>query len=140
MPKNEDELRCAIKSVLTALSRFHSNNLLHRDIRWSNVLKSGYKEWLLSDWEEADVEGYLDPNTRVDPQENLPPEVNVIGGGIYTAKSDIWCVGQLMRNTNFQLSNLGIEFRNYLCHVNPDERPTALIALGHTWLNLIKIE
>jgi hypothetical protein len=45
MPADEEELKAAVKAVLTALRGLHSNGFVHRDIRWENVLHTGTVSW-----------------------------------------------------------------------------------------------
>ena len=40
-PKNEVELRAAVKVVLEALGMLHARGFVHRDIRWQNILYTG---------------------------------------------------------------------------------------------------
>ena len=40
-PKNEAELRAAVKVVLEALKVLHACGFVHRDIRWQNILHTG---------------------------------------------------------------------------------------------------
>lgn len=40
-PKDEAELRAAVKVVLGALKELHGRGFVHRDIRWENILHSG---------------------------------------------------------------------------------------------------
>uniref|UniRef100_U9U0L8 Protein kinase domain-containing protein n=1 Tax=Rhizophagus irregularis (strain DAOM 181602 / DAOM 197198 / MUCL 43194) TaxID=747089 RepID=U9U0L8_RHIID len=52
-PKNEDELRYAICDILEIVSKLHREEVVHRDIRWDNVVKLTNGKWLLIDFEEA---------------------------------------------------------------------------------------
>ena len=45
MPKNEEELRAAVKVVLGALKELHAHGFIHRDIRWPNILYTGQVGW-----------------------------------------------------------------------------------------------
>lgn len=52
LPKNEQELKSAIKCVLEFLEDFHKDELVHRDLRWPNILR-GSTEWFVIDLENA---------------------------------------------------------------------------------------
>ena len=53
-PTSGPELQGAIRDVLTALSALHVRGVVHRDVRWPNVLRApDGKAWLLSDFEHA---------------------------------------------------------------------------------------
>ena len=53
IPKNEDELRNAIRDVLNVVISLHENMIVHRDIRWENIIKLTNDGWILIDFEEA---------------------------------------------------------------------------------------
>ncbi|RGB25181.1 hypothetical protein C1646_724440, partial [Rhizophagus diaphanus] len=53
IPKDEDELRYAIWSVLKSVMILHANEIVHRDIRWENVMRLTDNSWVLIDFEEA---------------------------------------------------------------------------------------
>jgi hypothetical protein len=53
IPQNEDELRDAIRDVLKVVINLHENGIVHRDIRWENILRLTNGGWILIDFEEA---------------------------------------------------------------------------------------
>ncbi|EXX78169.1 hypothetical protein RirG_017400 [Rhizophagus irregularis DAOM 197198w] len=53
IPKDEDELRYAIWSVLKVVMILHANEIVHRDIRWENIMRLTDNSWILIDFEEA---------------------------------------------------------------------------------------
>lgn len=50
IPKNEVELQCAILDILKISDKLHKE-ILHRDIRWENVIKLTNGKWMLIDFE-----------------------------------------------------------------------------------------
>jgi len=53
IPENENELKKAIQNVLNVVKILHENGIVHRDIRWENVIKLTNGGWILIDFEEA---------------------------------------------------------------------------------------
>ena len=53
IPENENELRDAIRDVLKVVKILHVNKVVHRDIRWENIIKLTNDGWILIDFEEA---------------------------------------------------------------------------------------
>jgi serine/threonine protein kinase len=95
-PTTEAELKSALRSVLTALAAFHAEGLVHRDIRWGNVLRSISNSWPLADFEEAGPVGkVLGLSSRNHPEAFLPNEV--LQEKPYTVKADVWAVGNLIK-------------------------------------------
>ncbi|KAG8981312.1 hypothetical protein FRB93_008736 [Tulasnella sp. JGI-2019a] len=88
----------AVISVLEVLQVIHQPPvLLHRDIRWPNIVKSlaDSSKWILIDWEDASeaptfAHSDLEPNSHAPSvmQDNHGPEV------------DIWSVGYLLHKTH----------------------------------------
>lgn len=139
-PTNEQELKSAIRSVLTVLQVFHATGFVHRDIRWQNVLKSRPNSWLFADFEEAAQPGPLDTSNRQNQHLYLAPEVLALdpqGKHQYGTNADVWAVGTLMRECNAAsgeaLSDTGQAFRDLLLSV-VGTRPSAAEALDQAWL------
>ena len=67
--------------------------LLHRDIRWPNVIRSGGNpmEWFLIDWDDASTFPTL-PATHLDPKTHCPSVFESDHG----VEVDIWAVGKLI--------------------------------------------
>lgn len=56
LPSSEHELLQCLECVLEAISMMHGKNLIHRDIRWPNVLKiAKSEEWILIDFDDATI-------------------------------------------------------------------------------------
>lgn len=56
-PCNENQLKDAIICVLEFLEDFHKFELVHRDLRWPNILSIGNNKWIVIDMELADENG-----------------------------------------------------------------------------------
>ncbi|OWZ08651.1 Serine/threonine protein kinase [Phytophthora megakarya] len=54
-PENVHQLLAALRDILKALVALHAINLMHRDLRWDNVLKSTGEgdKWFLIDFDEG---------------------------------------------------------------------------------------
>ena len=138
LPRDEPELRDAIRCVLTALVVFHLRGMVHRDVRWPNVLMYRHDQWVLADFELADADGADLPLGAVQDT-YLPPELLLDGSRAYTAKGDVYRVGRLVREwadakPSAALSAAGRDFIATLCVATPGARPTAEGALTHAWL------
>jgi serine/threonine protein kinase len=56
LPSSEHELIQCLECVLEALVALHARNLMHRDIRWPNVLRiPKTNEWILIDFDDATI-------------------------------------------------------------------------------------
>lgn len=93
LPSSEVELRDAVRSVLRALEALHTRRLVHRDVRWPNVLRSALGEWLLADFELADSIGEALPEQFRDGA-CVPPEARL--GGPWGPACDLWQLGRLV--------------------------------------------
>ena len=87
--------------LATALEFLHRNNILHLDIKSSNVVLQGVTEnhpylidFGLSMIVDDIVEGKYDANTRV-TLDHRPPEI-LSGSRIYNAAVDVWSFGIMM--------------------------------------------
>ncbi|XP_024518782.1 uncharacterized protein LOC9650052 [Selaginella moellendorffii] len=94
MISSEEDLWPAVQSALHGLHALHQGGLVHRDIRWKNILKlpASNGSWMLIDLEtvwktDCTPSCWLrawDDNTLVD--------------GVYTRSSDLYLVGRLMES------------------------------------------
>ncbi|RGB22084.1 hypothetical protein C1646_731247 [Rhizophagus diaphanus] len=127
-PKTEDELRYAIGNILEIVSKLHKEGVVHRDIRWDNVVKLKDDKWLLIDFEEAAKIG--------DERETLIISAPEYANGIDTcqASGDIWMIGKLMDEVKFTLSEKAQNFRNKLMIDDFNLRLTATDALKDDWI------
>ena len=93
MPSSESELCNAVRAVLRALDALHSRGLVHRDVRWPNVLRNAAGEWLLADFELADVTGSPLPE-RFRAAASVPADAR--RGGPWVPACDLWQLGRLV--------------------------------------------
>ncbi|CAB4443508.1 unnamed protein product [Rhizophagus irregularis] len=126
-PKNEDELRYAIYDILEIVSKLHREEVVHRDIRWDNVVKLTNDKWLLIDFEEAARIG----NERDTLIISAPEYEN---GDTCQASGDIWMIGKLMDEVKFTLSEKAQNFRDKLMIEDFNIRLTATDALKDDWI------
>lgn len=88
--KSNHQLRELVNSLLATLAPVHAAGFVHRDIRLDNIVK-GPNGWVLLDWELAGRQGQHVWWTG----KMLPPAVKS-GSELYTCKTDLWQVGQLV--------------------------------------------
>uniref|UniRef100_A0A7S0MP89 non-specific serine/threonine protein kinase n=1 Tax=Cryptomonas curvata TaxID=233186 RepID=A0A7S0MP89_9CRYP len=138
-PRSIAELRCAIRSVLTALAELHSRGFVHRDVRWPNVLKDG-STWRLADFELAGRVGAVVPPAKI-ATIYLPPELQADGNAGYEPSGDVYCVGVLVRELK---GTSGLEYSDEMATwvsrvtcVDPSNRPSAnsLLTEASGWLH-----
>lgn len=86
--RSEEDLLCMVRSVATTLKTVHSVGLVHRDVRWDNILKhGGPNDWLLIDWELA---GFVGEKVWWQGKA-LPPFAR--RGQVYDVQGDLWQLG-----------------------------------------------
>ena len=93
VPSSEGELRDAVRAVLRALEALHARGLVHRDVRWPNVLRNAAGEWLLADFELADAAGEPLPE-HYRRAASVPAEAR--RGEPWTPACDLWQLGRLV--------------------------------------------
>ncbi|PKY33496.1 hypothetical protein RhiirB3_475796 [Rhizophagus irregularis] len=108
--KNEDELRYAIYDILEIVSKLHREEVVHRDIRWDNVVKLTNDTLIIS----------------------APEYEN--GTDTCQASGDIWMIGKLMDEVKFTLSEKAQNFRDKLIIEDFNLRLTATDALKDDWI------
>ncbi|KAG2762262.1 hypothetical protein Pcac1_g25897 [Phytophthora cactorum] len=123
-PENVRQLLTALRDILKALVALHAINMMHRDLRWENVLKypgEGNK-WFLIDFDE----GASSPAAKVNhlKAESHAPELLLSSS--HTVKVDIWSVGFLLKTSPFQDFPSELESMKAQClQTCPSSRPTA---------------
>ncbi|KAG2785211.1 hypothetical protein PC129_g11003 [Phytophthora cactorum] len=123
-PENAQQLLMALRDILQALVVLHAINLMHRDLRWENVLKYSDEgdKWFLIDFDE----GTSSPAAKVThlKAESHAPEI--LSSSSHTVKVDIWSVGYLLMTSPFQDLPPQLESIKSQClQKNPSSRPTA---------------
>ena len=127
-PKTEGELKVAIKCILLGLKEIHKLEIVHRDIRWENVIQISGTDWRLIDFEHSGKAG-KEPGFHLDW---WAPEM-VDEKQKYNKAADIYLVGKLIDTCNITLSESAMKFRDKLVDVNPEQRYTAEMALNVLW-------
>nr|KAH7501144.1 Crinkler effector protein 8 [Phytophthora ramorum] len=123
-PENAHQLLTALRDILQALVALHAINLMHRDLRWENVLKypgEGDK-WFLIDFDE----GASSPAAKVKhlKAESHAPEILLSSS--HTVKVDIWSVGFLLMTSPCQDLPPELEsVKAQYLQKSPSSRPTA---------------
>lgn len=100
----------AIQHVIEAVAQLHARGIIHRDIRWANVMYSRTtSRYVLIDFDEyalLDADGKAPGVARLDPTTHAP---NI--GERHGREVDIWSIGYLIgdqrANQHAQLRDLG---------------------------------
>ena len=139
LPVDVIELKSCIRNLLSALSQLHLVEIIHRDIRWPNVLRAPDSSWLLADFELANTESVPFPPKSINSK-YLPPEV--ISGSGYSARGDVYRVGMLIKEWEkaggVKIPDDVRAWSDRLTAVDPSARPTAANLLLETgsWLQV----
>ncbi|RIA81356.1 hypothetical protein C1645_837138 [Glomus cerebriforme] len=129
-PTTENELRAAILDVLKTVKILHINGVVHRDIRWENIVRLMDNNWMLIDFEEAALIGDIRPTLNIAAPEHRNEDTCKKAG-------DIWLIGNLIddQRIHIYLSESAKNFRDRLMFQDPNERPTATDAIEDDWFN-----
>ncbi|KAL8020732.1 putative protein kinase [Plasmopara halstedii] len=126
-PRNLLELFVALRNILEALVALHRESVIHRDIRWSNVIKRRDRDaWFLIDFADAATSPQRFPNGKHLSTEEHAPEI-FVNGSIHTTAVDIWAVGYLIETSGVRWDDLArrTAFAKRLMQKDPTRRPTA---------------
>jgi Protein kinase domain len=127
-PSTLDELFLCLLDIFAALVELHKLSWMHRDIRWSNVMKryGCSNSWFLIDFMDAAESPQCHDCEEQLSQEEHAPEI--FGNSNHTVAVDIWSVGYLIKSSNCKWCDLGKEqsdFLNLLMDSDPSKRPNA---------------
>ena len=157
----ESEAAALMRKVLRAISYLHANNICHRDIKPENFMFTQGELKLIDFGLAAKFDRVVELHSQVGTSTYIAPEVLQ---GNYTYKCDLWSAGIMLylmitgtapytlgsgecvqHMTSFELDLDAPALTDASDHVkdllrlllNPkaDQRPTALEALAHPWLN-----
>lgn len=107
---NSENVLVAIQHVIEAVAQLHARGIIHRDIRWSNVLYSqSTSRYVLIDFDEYAV---LDENDKAPGVARLDPATHAPNiGERHGREVDVWSIGYLIEdqsaNRSDQLKALG---------------------------------
>lgn len=141
LPENTTELLDALVCITEALVELHAQGIMHRDIRWSNVLNclengTFTREWILFDFEFAaySPQAHLAAHTLV--VENHAPEMSDTTNEemLHTTAVDIWGLGYLIQHAYVDVpkshaSDLN-ELQRDCMQESPSDRPDATACLS----------
>ncbi|EER19187.1 hypothetical protein Pmar_PMAR028652 [Perkinsus marinus ATCC 50983] len=92
-----DEVKCIFLQVLRGLDYCHKHNVVHRDLKLSNLLLDKLGHIKIADFGLARIykEGRLNQTNRVITRWYRPPEL-LLGTTIYDSKVDTWSAGCIL--------------------------------------------
>nr|CAG8590599.1 10567_t:CDS:2 [Entrophospora candida] len=127
-PKNLNELLRAIICILTCLEGLHNikpNPVMHRDIRWPNVIQ--YEDqYILIDFDFASFSPSNENLQNLNP-DNHAPEMLI---GVHNVTVDIWGVGYLIVSSGInELPEELLSLSQSMCQENINLRPNAFDTL-----------
>ncbi|KAJ8555014.1 hypothetical protein ON010_g9475 [Phytophthora cinnamomi] len=123
-PENVHQLLTALRDVLKTLVALHAIAVMHRDLRWENVLKyqDDDEKWFLVDFDD----GAKSPAKKVNhlsPQSHAP---EILSSSSHTVKVAIWSVGYLLMTSPVRDLPPELESMKGQClQIAPSSRPTA---------------
>ncbi len=119
-----DDALGALRSVLETLALMHANNIVHRDVRADNILRSPDNGWLLIDFE------FCAP-TNAKIIEQLPHWPDwCLPGTVFTTADDVWMAGKVFWELTRTLGNAEVDsLVSRMMHLEAERRPTAAEAL-----------
>lgn len=142
-PSSLSELFCALRCVLEALVKLHQALWMHRDIRWSNVMKrrDDAVTWFLIDFVDSASSPQPTLRGRVLSKNEHAPEI-FVDSVEHTTAIDIWSVGYLIETSGVFSSwndwGPRAQFFEHLVDYDPLQRPNAEEALKT--LNALEVE
>ncbi|KAG1698471.1 hypothetical protein DVH05_015013 [Phytophthora capsici] len=121
--ENVHQLLMAMRDILRALVALHTIGLMHRDLRWENVLRYPDEDkWFLIDFDE----GASSPAVKVDHLKAETHAPEILSSSTHTTMVDIWSVGYLLETSHVHDLPVALEDIKTQClQENPSVRPTA---------------
>ncbi|CAG8811809.1 12379_t:CDS:2, partial [Gigaspora margarita] len=131
VPNHLKELLQALICTLTCLKCMHESKpkpIMHRDVRWPNIIRhyDEYQKFFLIDFDYASFSPSDEPLKEFSEIDHAPEMISKK----HDFKVDIWGIGNLVGLCN--VTGVPQELLNFsmdLCNSNPDNRPTASVAL-----------
>ncbi|CAD8087441.1 unnamed protein product [Paramecium primaurelia] len=145
-PLREDKALQYFVKIVKAVQYLHSKNVLHRDIKLSNLLLTSEDQIKLADftWSTSLYGGYVSPQI-CGTLEYMPPEV--IGNKVQNEKLDIWSLGivlyEMLHNDFPKIGQLFFKFGisdeckllvKQMLENDPNRRPTTAEILISPWV------
>ncbi|GLE00908.1 hypothetical protein PINS_up009705 [Pythium insidiosum] len=127
-PKTVRQLVTALQDILKALVALHELNLMHRDLRWDNVMKyeQDQDQWFLIDFDEAATSPASHGAEHLNPNSHAPEITSP-----HSVKVDIWGVGHLIETLAVgDLPPELTELQESCLQESPHQRPTAVALLS----------
>lgn len=141
MPQNETELKTAIRCILLALDGLHRNGIVHRDVRWPNIVLDT-PNWTLIDLDTAAFD-QAPPNWKPSSSSSFPPEYSESSEPqAWIPAFDVYQVGRLLLDPRLFQGSMEEnrkrgEFAEQLCN---NHRLSAREALALDWLSARPIQ
>ncbi|BDA43802.1 probable serine/threonine-protein kinase 26 at C-terminar half [Coccomyxa sp. Obi] len=130
-PLDLPSLRCCVKDILGGLCALHHRKIVHRDIRFPNILVMPGNNYVLIDFEHS---GRADDVPPFEPLRHWAPECQQPDAPApYTTAADIFSVGALMKKYPIESDELALSLCKWLSADDPAQRPSASEALKHAW-------
>ncbi|RHZ55262.1 hypothetical protein Glove_417g52 [Diversispora epigaea] len=122
-PENLNELLKALICILTCLEGLHNikpNPVMHRDIRWPNIIQYE-KQYILIDFDFASFSPSNENLQNFNPNNHAPEMLT----GSHDLTVDIWGVGYLITSSNIDLPNELLLLSQSMCEEDINKRPKA---------------
>ncbi|EAR87355.3 Serine/Threonine kinase domain protein (macronuclear) [Tetrahymena thermophila SB210] len=90
----EEDFKCMFKQILQGVKYLHENYILHRDIKWENLLIDKDRKIVITDFGLSREFGSTERifTTNMFTANYRPPEI-ILGSAKYGPKSDMWAIG-----------------------------------------------
>ena len=123
-------LLSVLRDVLESLVVQHNISLVHRDIRWDNVMKLMLEDkWFIIDFDEAMKYPCANETAKHLNKRTHAPEM-FIDGKTHVCSVDIWGVGYLIKSAYLTCTAEMKYLMDLLMNPDPKDRPKAVDALN----------